>query len=104
MPSADLPIVTCKTRKQNIILLVDNEDGNVWPTFASELKSRLPLKAIDFTNPLRPELHHIPQLEFDFRKYSSDMFPKFMPGAIQHNTFFLHLFIVSTDVIIYIFD
>jgi hypothetical protein len=67
----------------------------------AELQQRLPLKNITFTNPLRPETHTIPVLELETRKYSQDMFPKFIPGAVQHNTFFVHVFIVSTDDVDY---
>lgn len=96
---AERPIVSCIPLPARLLLtLLDFEDGNVWPTFASELSSRIPMKNVDFLNPLLNETHTIPSLDLEFRNFTPDMFPKFTPGAVQHNLYFVHIFIVSTDV------
>ncbi|KAJ3305631.1 hypothetical protein HDV03_001276 [Kappamyces sp. JEL0829] len=93
--SPDKPIVTCMSVRP---LTLDAEDGNIWATyFQPELQARLPLKNLDFKNPLQNESHVISTVELEIRKYSVEMFPKFTPGAVQHNLYFVHMFIVSTD-------
>lgn len=78
-----------------IITYAHEGNNNLLNSFTQELNARLPLVNIDFTNPLRTESHSISRLELDVKAYSADIFPSFIPGAIQRNLYFLHIFIVS---------
>ena len=65
-----------------------------------EFKSRFPLLNIQLF--IRQELRMIPTLDLEIRKYHPEMFPKFVPGALEFNSHFCHLFLVhSEDVDLY---
>lgn len=71
--------------------------------FLDEFAARLPLTNLEFVNPLQTELHIIKSLHLELKKYSADLFPKFMPGAVQYNLNFVHVFLVYVEVLRFIF-
>jgi hypothetical protein len=74
------------------------QDGNHWNTIQSEITSNFPLVNVNFTNPTRgSDSRCITSLDFEFKQYHPDMFPKFVPGALQYNSYFVHLFLLSSD-------
>ncbi|TPX68860.1 hypothetical protein SpCBS45565_g02844 [Spizellomyces sp. 'palustris'] len=81
----------------------DAEDNGAGASIAEEIASRLPLRNLAWQNPLRISRGNtsaprvISVLQADLKRYSPDMFPRAMPGTLYHSSYFLHLYLVTTD-------
>ena len=76
-------------------ILTYAEDGQYWNYIEAEFVKRLPISGMCWDAAGRSK--SIPPLEMDIQKFSSDLFPKTAPG-VQHNVYFIHLFLVGCDV------
>ncbi|KAJ3321704.1 Kinesin-like protein kif3b [Boothiomyces sp. JEL0866] len=74
--------------------LVYAEDGNNFAQFSTEFNSKLPFKNVLFNSAKGQKQV---TLDLELKKFTVDMFPKFVPGALEYNCIFYHLFIVSVE-------
>ncbi|KAJ3273827.1 Kinesin-like protein kif3b [Terramyces sp. JEL0728] len=70
------------------------EDGTNFSQFAAEFNSKLPFKNVLFNSAKGQKQV---TLDLELKKFTVDMFPKFVPGALEYNCIFFHLFIVSVE-------
>jgi trafficking protein particle complex subunit 10 len=76
-------------------ILTYTEEGSLWEGIKDEFLHRFPIRNLNLV--LRGEQQTIPSLDLEFRKYQPDMFPKFVPGALQYNSFFVHIFLLASE-------
>ncbi len=74
-----------------------NDCECIFPTFIQQFMGYLPLQNIEWVNPRSRDVRIIKNLDLEIKPYSPEMFPKFTPGAIKHNLYFLHFVILRCD-------
>lgn len=82
------------------LLVTYLDTPGTWKTIAPVLRTRLPLRGVEWTNPIKSQAGNrlIPSLELDFVRFTPEVFPKNVPGLNIHQGPFLHIYFVAGEV------